>query len=55
MEYKTKKEEQMTFKRSKLNQIAYFDDFDDFDGYTLGSGRPGFGFGLPRQAPDLTF
>ena len=21
----------------------------------LGSGRPGFGFGLPRQAPDLTF
>ena len=21
----------------------------------LGSGRPGFGFGLPRQAPDLEF
>ena len=26
-----------------------------FGGSDLGSGRPGFGFGLPRLAPDLAF
>ena len=26
-----------------------------YPGSRVGSGRPGFGFGCPRQAPDLTF
>ena len=34
---------------------SYFSENSARWGCGLGSGRPGFGFGLPRQAPDLTF